>query len=54
MEIGCGVRVRDFGGRRDLYFWHYELEGGRSLRREDYIGRVGAERARSEALLRGP
>ena len=52
MEIGCGVRVRDFGGRRYLYFWHYERENGRSLRREDYIGRVGAERARSEALRR--
>ena len=52
MEIGCGVRVRDFGGRRYLYFWHYERENGRSLRREDYIGRVGTERARSEVLRR--
>ncbi len=52
MEIGCGVRVRDFGGRRYVYFWHYEREGGRSVRREDYIGRVGTERTKTEALRR--
>lgn len=52
MEIGCGARVRDFEGRRYFYFWHYEREAGRSLRKEDYIGRVDSERARQELLRR--
>jgi len=51
MEIGCGVRVRDFDGRRYFYFWHYERDDGCSTRREEYVGRVDSERARS-ALLR--
>ncbi len=50
MEIGCGARVRDFEGRRYWYFWHYEVEEGRSRRREDYIGRVDSGRARDELL----
>ncbi len=52
MEIGCGARVRDFDGRRYWYFWHYERADGRSVRREDYIGRVGSARAREELLRR--
>ncbi len=52
MEIGCGARVRDFGGRRYWYFWHYEREDGRSVRHEDYVGRVGRERSRTELLRR--
>ncbi len=52
MEIGCGARVRDFDGRRYWYFWHYERKGGRSRRREEYIGRVGSVRARDELLRR--
>ena len=52
MEIGCGVRVRDFDGRRYVYFWHYERSNGRSVRREAYIGRVGSERAKAELLRR--
>ncbi len=52
MEIGCGARVRDFDGRRYWYFWHYEVEGGRSRRREDYIGRVDSGLARGELLGR--
>ncbi len=52
MEIGCGVRVRAFGGRRYFYFWHYERAGGRSARREDYIGRVESEKAKQELLRR--
>jgi len=51
MEVGCGARVRDFDGRRYWYFWHYEREDGRSVRREDYVGRVASPRAR-DALLR--
>ena len=50
MEIGCGARVRDFDGRRYFYFWHYERAGGRSVRREEYVGRVGTDRARVELL----
>jgi len=52
MEVGCGARVRTFGSRRYLYFWHYEREAGRSRRREDYIGRVADEGARQEILKR--
>ncbi len=52
MEIGCGTRVRDFDGRRYGYFWHYERVDGRSVKREDYIGRVESARAREELLRR--
>ncbi len=52
MEIGCGARVRDFDGRRYFYFWHYEREGGRSVRREDYVGRVESDRSKAELLRR--
>ncbi len=52
MEIGCGARVRDFGGRQYWYFWHYERDEGRSRRHEDYIGRVDSGRARDELLHR--
>lgn len=52
MEVGCGARIRDFDGRRYFYFWHYEREGGRSVRREDYVGRVESERARGDLLRR--
>ncbi len=52
MEIGCGVRMRDFDGRRYWYFWHYEREDGRSVRHEDYLGRIESERARQELLRR--
>ncbi len=38
MHIGCGLRVHRIDGNEYLYFWHYEREGGRSRRREDYIG----------------
>jgi hypothetical protein len=51
VEIGCGARIRDFDGRRYWYFWHYERDGGRSVRKEDYVGRV--ESARSKADLLG-
>ena len=52
MEVGCGARVRTFGERRYFYFWHYERENGRSLRREDYVGRVDSEKARQDLLRR--
>jgi len=52
MEIGCGARVRDFDGRRYFYFWHYERTNRRSERKEDYIGRVDSESARSDLLRR--
>src|SRR5207247_2137898 len=40
MRVGCGLRVRRIDGNEYLYFWHYEREGGRSERREDYVGPV--------------
>ncbi len=52
VEIGCGARVREFDGRRYWYFWHYEREDGRSVRREDYVGRVESDRARADLLRR--
>ena len=52
MEIGCGARVRDFGGRRYFYFWHYERAGGRSVRKEEYVGRVDSEKAKADLLRR--
>ena len=52
MEIGCGARIRDLDGRRYFYFWHYERDNGRSTRKEDYVGRVDSEKARSDLLLR--
>ena len=52
MEIGCGARIRNFDGRRYFYFWHYERDNGRSIRREAYIGRVGSEKARADLLRR--
>ena len=52
MEIGCGARVRDFDGRRYFYFWHYERDNGRSVRKEDYVGRTDSEKGRSELLRR--
>ena len=52
MEIGCGARIRDFGGRRYFYFWPYERDSGRSVRKEDYVGRVDSERGRSDLLRR--
>ena len=52
MEIGCGARVREIRGHRYFYFWHYERDGGRSVRREDYVGRVDDEGARQDVLRR--
>ena len=52
MEIGCGARVREFDGRRYFYFWHYERDDGRSVRKEDYVGRGDSEKGRSELLRR--
>src|SRR4030067_2639436 len=52
MEVGCGARVRMFGSGRYFYFWHYERENGRALRREEYVGRVDSEKARQDLLRR--
>jgi hypothetical protein len=52
MEIGCGARIRNFDGRRYVYFWHYERTNGRSERKEDYLGRVEAERTKADLLRR--
>ena len=50
MEIGCGARVREIRGHRYFYFWHYDRDSGRSVRREDYVGRVDDERSRQDIL----
>ncbi len=52
MEIGCGARVRDFDGRRYFYFWHYERTNGRSVRNEEYIGRVDSDKAKADLVRR--
>ncbi|MFA5895952.1 MAG: hypothetical protein WC985_03500 [Thermoplasmata archaeon] len=52
MEVGCGARVRDFDGRRYWYFWHYEKVGGRSVRKEDYVGRVESGKSRQKLLAK--
>jgi len=52
MEIGCGARIRNFDGRRYFYFWHYERAHGRSMRKEEYVGRVDSEKAKSDLLRR--
>ena len=52
MEIACGARVRDFDGRRYFYFWHYDRTNGRSVRREEYVGRVDSEKAKADLLRR--
>ncbi len=52
MEIGCGTRVRDFRGRRYVYFWQYERQGERSVRREDSVGRFGAPKTKGAVLRR--
>ena len=52
MEIGCGVRIRNFDGRRYFYFWHYERANGRSTRNEEYVGRIDSEKARSDLFRR--
>jgi len=52
MEVGCGARVREIRRQRYVYFWHYEREGGRSRRREDYVGRADDERSLADVLRR--
>jgi hypothetical protein len=52
MEVGCGARVRRIGNGRYVYFWHYERVDGRSVRREDYLGRIDSRRAREDLLRR--
>ncbi len=49
MQVGCGLRLRVIEGSEYLYFWHYEREAGRSLRREEYMGPARKPRTRQEA-----
>ncbi len=49
MQVGCGLRLRVIERSEYLYFWHYEREGGRSRRREDYLGPARQPRTRREA-----
>ena len=52
MQVGCGLRLRWINGGEYLYFWHYEREGARSARREDYIGAARHPSSRREAQRR--
>ena len=49
MRVGCGLRVRRIDGNEYLYFWHYERDGGRSRRREDYVGPARDAASRRDA-----
>ncbi len=49
MQVGCGLRLRVIEKSEYLYFWHYEREGGRSRRREDYVGPARHPHTRQEA-----
>jgi hypothetical protein len=49
MRIGCGLRVRRIDGNEYLYFWHYERVGGRSERREDYVGPARESKSKGDA-----
>ncbi len=52
MQIGCGIYEHTVRGRRYLYFWHYETQGGRRRQISEYIGPAGASRSRQEAARR--
>ncbi|MFA5896492.1 MAG: hypothetical protein WC985_06255 [Thermoplasmata archaeon] len=54
MEVGCGgIGLRTSEGTVvNLYFWHIEREGGRSVRREDFLGRADSRLAKRELLRR--
>lgn len=38
MQIGCGFRVKAVKGREYVYFWGYEVRGGRSRQVYRYMG----------------
>ncbi|HEX9339805.1 MAG TPA: hypothetical protein VF992_01350 [Thermoplasmata archaeon] len=38
MQVGCGFRIKDVGGHRYVYFWHYEDRAGRSRQVYEYVG----------------
>ena len=46
------ARIRDFDGRRYVYFWHYERTNGRSIQKEDDLGRVESEKAKADLRQR--
>jgi hypothetical protein len=47
MQIGCGFRVKQVRHRDYVYFWHYEIRGGRSRQLYEYMGpRISARTAR--------
>jgi hypothetical protein len=46
MQIGCGFRVKEVKGQEYVYFWRYEVRGGRSRQVSVYMGpRRAAETA---------
>lgn len=48
MMVGCGYCTKTVHGRPYLYFWHYEMRGGRRDQVEEYVGPARSERAREE------
>jgi hypothetical protein len=52
MQIGCGLYEHMVRGKRYLYFWHYETQGGRRRQVTEYLGPAGSARSRQEAASR--
>jgi hypothetical protein len=52
MQIGCGVYEHTVRGKRYLYFWHYETQGGRRRQVTDYLGPAGSVQSQQEAAGR--
>jgi hypothetical protein len=42
MQVGCGFRVKAIKGRDYVYFWSYEVRGGRSRQIYRYMGPKGS------------
>jgi hypothetical protein len=42
VQIGCGFRVKAVKGRDYVYFWAYEVRGGRSRQVYRYMGPKGS------------
>jgi hypothetical protein len=52
MRIGCGLYEHTVHGRKYLYFWHYETQGGRRRQVSEYLGPAGSPRSKQEAARR--
>lgn len=52
MQIGCGLYEHTVKGRTYLYFWHYEVQGGRRSQIKEYLGPARSSETRADALRR--